>query len=386
MTIVFTSPSWIEIGSSRSERREAGRARRRNVPWAAVVEWPTGASLLIDPLDIPGLCAVVAQAPTSGLMAHLIGPTAHLLAVKDERSELVVADLGGLDHAIEGPWEWDVRTIALRVARDTQSVEKGRAVVAEFARAYREAIRATAALEHAGGWQGLASGPGARGAYARLTRGGEKGKTASAAFPVIVRGRTASQWVKGRSRIVRKTLPFDRVEADSDAVLRMFAEYREALPEALALRMQRMVVVDAVGRADSGGLLVLAVDEEGNDPILLQTTVVRESAWEPYAGDVVLGSDAQRVLLASTLLQVSPDPLLGWSSDVRQTRSVMWSQAVNDDSVRPSMPHWMRLREAEALGSVLGRAHARTVDASALAGYLGGSDGFDQALAAATLP
>ena len=381
---MFSSPAWIESGSSRGERREAGRARRRNLPWAAGMEWPTGTSLLIDPLDIPGLCAVVAQAPTSGLMAHLVGPTAHLRAVKDERSELVVADLGGLDHAIEGPWEWDVRTIALRVARDTQSVEKGRTVVAQFARAYREAIRAAAALEHAGGWQGLASGPGAVDAYARLIRGGAKGKITSTAFSVMVRGSLA--WVKGTSRIVRKALPFDQVETDSDAVLRMFAEYREALPEALALRMQRMVVVDAVGRADSGGLLVLVVDEEGNDPILLQTTLVRESAWEPYAGDVVLGSDAQRVLLASTLLQVSPDPLLGWSSDVRQTRSAMWCQAVNDDPARPSMPQWMRLREAEALGAVLGRAHARTVDASALAGYLGGSDGFDRALAESTLP
>gem|GEM_PF-2385534 len=383
---MFTSPSWIEIGSSRSERREAGRARRRALPWAAAMEWPAGASLLIDPLDIPGLCSVIAQAPTSGLKAHLVGPAAQLLAVRDERSELVIADLGGLDHAIEGPWEWDVRTIALRLARDTQSVEKGRAVVAAFARVYRDVIRSAAALDHAGGWPGLVSGPGAQTAYAQLTRGGAKGKATSAAFPVTVRGRLASQWVKGNSRIVRKELPFDRVEADSDAVLRMFAEYREALPEALSLRMQRMVVVDAVGRSDSGGLLVLVVDEEGKDPMLLQTAVVRESAWEPYAGDAVLGSDAQRVLLASTLLQVSPDPLLGWSSDVRQTRSVMWSQAVNDDSARPSMPQWLKLREAEALGSVLGRAHARTVDAPALAGYLGGSDGFDRALAESTLP
>ena len=114
--------------------------------------------------------------------------------------------------------------------------------------------------------------------------------------------------------------------------------------------------------------------------------MVHESAWEPFAGDAVLGSDAQRVLLASALLQVSPDPLLGWSSDVRQTRSVMWSQAVPDQPARLGMPQWLRLREAEALGSVLGRAHARTVDASALAGYLGGSDGFDRALAESTLP
>ncbi len=381
---MFSSPPWIEIGSSRSERREAGRARRRNLPWAAGMEWPASTSFLIDPLDIQGLCAVVAQAPTSGLMAHLVGPTADLLAVRDERSELVVADLGGLDHAIEGPWEWDVRTIGLRLARDTQSVEKGRAVVAQFACAYREAIRAAAALEHAGGWQGLVSGPGAKVAYTKLIRGGKKGKTTSTAFPVTERGHLA--WVKGRSRILRKELPFDCVEVDSDAVLRMFAEYREALPEALSLRMQRMVVVDAVGRADSGELLVLIVDEDGNDPILLQTSLVRESAWEPYAGDVVLGSDAQRVLLASTLLQVSPDPLLGWSSDVRQTRSVIWAQAGTHEQKRLSMPQWMRLREAEALGSVLGRAHARTVDASALAGYLGGSDGFDRALAESTLP
>ena len=383
---MFISPSWIEIGSSRSERREAGRARRRNLPWTAGMEWPAGTSPLIDPLDIRGLCSVVAQAPTSGLTAHLVGPTAQLLAVRDERSELVVADLGGLDHAIEGPWEWDVRTIALRLARDTQSVEKGRAVVAAFASAYRDAIRSAAALQHAGGWRGLASGPGAHGAHARLIRGGTKGKTTSSAFPVLERGRLASQWIKDNSRIVRKDLPFDRVEADSDAVLRMFAEYREALPEALAVRMQRMVVVDAVGRSDSGGYLVLVVDAEGNDPILFQTAVVHESAWEPYAGDVVLGSDAQRVLLASNLLQVSPDPLLGWSSDVRQTRSVMWAQALNDVAVRPSMPQWLRLREAETLGSVLGRAHARTVDAPALAGYLGGSDGFDRALAMSTLP
>ena len=116
--------------------------------------------------------------------------------------------------------------------------------------------------------------------------------------------------------------------------------------------------------------------------LLLRGRAVGPSMWAPYADLAPLGSDAQRILMASALMQVSPDPLLGWSSDPQTLGSVIWSQALDPGPLSPAEPRWLLKREAEAVGAALARAHAATFDMPALAGYLGGSTSFELALAA----
>jgi hypothetical protein len=167
------------------------------------------------------------------------------------------------------------------------------------------------------------------------------------------------------------------------------------------MQMSDAVVVDAVRlsgtriaedrlAACAGDLLVL-VSNAGRR-ILLRAHAARPSAW-PTAST---GSDAQRLLLAGSLLHVVPDPLAGWCTDARRLGSVTWSTALAAGghasrkrlAARETLdaaPGWWQRRYAVALGAVTGRAHAATVDVHALAGYLGGSTGFDEVLATSSL-
>jgi hypothetical protein len=86
------------------------------------------------------------------------------------------------------------------------------------------------------------------------------------------------------------------------------------------------------------------------------------------------------------LMQASSDIFLGWQRNevglegrardfyVRQLRD--WKFSLDIDSM---VPRGMR-QYGELCGWTLARAHARSGDRIAIAAYLGGSDGFDQAI------
>jgi hypothetical protein len=90
------------------------------------------------------------------------------------------------------------------------------------------------------------------------------------------------------------------------------------------------------------------------------------------------------VVEGQRLLQAAGDILLGWSTwpiegislYIRQLWDAKGSADLNGMS-----PDALASYSA-ACGAVLARAHARTGDASAVAGYLGRTDRFDQAIVA----
>ena len=123
-----------------------------------------------------------------------------------------------------------------------------------------------------------------------------------------------------------------------------------------------------------------------DDPLLMQVKEAQRSVLEPYLGPSEYDNAAQRVVVGQWLMQASTDILLGWLNCVgpdghegdyyvRQLRD--WKGSAIVESMGPQV----LADYGRSCGHVLARAHARTGDRIAIAGYLGTSDEADVALA-----
>jgi Uncharacterized protein conserved in bacteria (DUF2252) len=117
------------------------------------------------------------------------------------------------------------------------------------------------------------------------------------------------------------------------------------------------------------------------DPLFLQLKEARASVLEPYAGRSVFSNHGQRVVVGHRLMQSASDTFLGWTSKlgrhyyVRQLRDAKIKFEVD----RFDASHMIQF--AKSSGATLARAHARSGEPSAIAGYLGKGGAFDEALA-----
>ena len=144
--------------------------------------------------------------------------------------------------------------------------------------------------------------------------------------------------------------------------------------------------VVGVGSVGTRAWIVLMLGNDDGDPLLLQAKEAEASVLEPFLGKSKYANHGQRVVEGQRLMQSASDVLLGWirtsgvdgvSRDyyVRQLWDGKGSAVI--EAMKPStMAGYARL-----CGWTLARAHARSGDAVAIAGYLGSGDRFDRALA-----
>jgi uncharacterized protein (DUF2252 family) len=142
----------------------------------------------------------------------------------------------------------------------------------------------------------------------------------------------------------------------------------------------------------SVGLRDYCVYMEGNgrrDPLFLQIKEETESGYAPYI-DRALGKtgrraklhEGRRVVEGERAMQVQSDPFLGWTT--LDGRDYLVRQ-LNDHKASVQLEDLKAtglLEYAEVCGEMLARGHARSGDSSLVAGYLGTSTRFDDAVAA----
>ena len=137
-----------------------------------------------------------------------------------------------------------------------------------------------------------------------------------------------------------------------------------------------------VGSVGTRAWVVLLLGRDDADPLLMQVKEAQPSVLEPYPGSSGFANAAQRVVEGQRLMQSSSDILLGWlrcvgpdghEGDyyVRQLRD--WKASVTPESMTPQL----LADYGRSCGHVLARAHARTGDRIAIAGYLGSGDAAD---------
>ncbi|MEU9116646.1 DUF2252 domain-containing protein [Streptomyces sp. NPDC048483] len=357
------------------------------------------------------MAADLATTPATGLTAQLCGD-AHLLNFRllasPERH--LHFDLNDFDETLPGPWEWDVKRLAasLVIAGRENGFDAATrsGIVRAACASYREQLRRYAGMRTLDVWYARADMEDVQVAEAhrlgslgrgRLARAMDKARASDTlqAFGKLVRvdgGRV--RFAADPPLIVPLGDLLPGVEGDRVAeMLRgliqgyagsLRSDHRSLLEQYRVVDMARKVV--GVGSVGTRCWVVLLLGKDAGDPLLLQAKEADESVLAAHTAPSRHSNQGERVVTGQRLMQAASDIFLGWERAtgfdgrqrdfyVRQLRD--WKGVVE---TKIMVPRGMR-RFAALCGATLARAHARSGDRFAIAGYLGRGDAFDRALA-----
>jgi uncharacterized protein (DUF2252 family) len=324
------------------------------------------------------------DSPVSGAIVQLCGDC-HVMNFggfgTPERN--LIFDINDFDETFPGPWEWDVKRLAVSAVLAARHRKFPEETARDVARAtiasYRKRIAEYADMPALDIW------------YARIDFEALRdscGSRAGSPEDSLPKGTLIEN---GHAKIVDNppfVYHFHQFEPEWQAVIRAFFErYRQSL---LADRKQLFdryrfadIAVKVVGVGSVGTRCTIALflaDE--TDPLFLQAKEARRSVLEPPGTESRFEHQGERVVKGQRLMQAASDIFLGWaevpgSQDyyVRQLRDMRVSADVEAFG-RRALTDYVVL-----CGWALARAHAKGGDAATIAGYLGSSDRFDNAVA-----
>ncbi|MEV7616945.1 DUF2252 domain-containing protein [Streptomyces sp. NPDC089799] len=431
--------------ASPAERAQRGRATRKRVSrrahgqWSPASDRPDPIGVLVEqgtdrvqellPIRygrmsaspfayLRGSAAVMtgdlASTPHTGLIVQLCGD-AHLLnfGVFASPERAMLFDLNDFDETLPGPFEWDVKRLAASVAvaarENGHGDEAARGSALEAVQAYRLSMRRLAGQGELDVWYerigtdevfALAQGIARERVEANLSRA--RRRTSLQALAKLTEKRD------GRIRIIDDPPLLQPVTEDEAKIVgTTFRQYRDTLPEERRMLLDRYHFVDAarkvvgVGSVGTRCFIVLMSGRDDADPLFLQIKEAVPSVLEahlpvPTVQEQEQGGDqgdlgyrhprydhhGHRVVAGQRLLQAAGDIFLGWVTGPagrhfynRQLRDMKGAAVVE-----AMAPTGLR-RYAALCGTALARAHARSGDRIAIAGYLGASDVFDRSVA-----
>jgi uncharacterized protein (DUF2252 family) len=415
-----------------TERRETGRALRADVPRSVHAEWDVEArdrdpvAVLEEqartrvPELVPvryermaaspfaffrGGAAIMAMdlstTPVTGLTVQACGD-AHVANfgtfATPERN--IVFDINDFDETERGPWEWDVKRLATSlhvVAREHGFKASQRDdVVLEAVRVYREYVDEFAGMRTLDVWYDRTTAEDVVAHFPKRYRAQAERDVTRALRKDHVRAVTRLTSDRdGHPRFLEDppiVVHLDELEPTMHDVEATIADYRESLTDERRFLFDRFRVVDVARRVVGVGsvgtrcwvvLLEAVAPAEGTpDRIVLQVKEAPPSVLAPYVGPTSTGHQGRRVVAGQRLTQAASDLFLGWCRApgghhyyVRQ----LWDVKGQGDLTQMDLG---KLTHYGALcARALARAHARTGDAAAIAGYLGGGRAFDRAIA-----
>jgi uncharacterized protein (DUF2252 family) len=359
------------------------------------------------------MSADLVTVPSTGLTVQLCGD-AHLANfggfAAPDRS--IVFDINDFDETLPGPFEWDVKRLVASfvvAARDRGFPDATAADLAgSVSRTYRTSIATFARMGRLDVWYtrldtdemerrwGRAAGADSLKRFHKTLRKARR-KTSAHAFsrytvvgpdgtlqplrdpPLVVPVEDLAdgeQLARARQLIADS---FDRYRASlSDEKRHLLSGYR------IAGLARKVVGVGSVGTRC--WILLLVGRDDGLDDLVLQVKEAGPSVLEPYLGASAYGNHGRRVIEGQRLIQAASDVLLGWDQGPGlegETRDFyvrqMWDGKVSADLATLDPAGFAVY--AEICGWTLARAHARSGDPGAIAGYVGSGKAFDTAMA-----
>jgi len=414
--------------ASIAERLKAGRALRKKVPrkdhasWTAPANRPDPIKLLIesDTGRIPSLLPIrygrmrqspfaflrgaaalmafdLAQTPTTRLRVQACGDC-HIMNfgafATPERN--LIFDINDFDETLPAPWEWDLKRLIVSIevagrAAGTKSRHREHAVRAAV-RSYREHLGEFATMPSLDAWyqqidfqQLLDKVPGPENRK-RDQRTVEKARRDTVPTSLLPSVAAASTKIKDHRPLIYH-LPSQRTAAYRRQAASAFRRYRDSLAISSRVLFDRFELLDValkvVGIGSVGTFCEVALFRDAQAaPLFLQVKEARASVLEPYAARSVFPTHGQRVVYGQRLMQAASDIFLGWMVGlqpgrhfyVRQLRDMKIAMPVD-----PKDPADLAYF-ADACGWALALAHGRSGDPATMAGYLGTSDAFDDAI------
>jgi uncharacterized protein (DUF2252 family) len=342
------------------------------------------------------MAADLASTPTTGIEVQSCGD-AHLLNfglyASPERS--VLFDVNDFDETGPAPFEWDVKRLAASAAvagrhnglPDDMSRKAANAAVASYRTATTDfagmgSLEVFYARVDAGRATSLVSRP-LRSLQHRVVAKARQHTATQALAKLTVSDE------EGRPRIVEQPPLVVRLPVPDDAS--GIGTFVEALLSSLRTDVRWLLsqfhVVDVarkvvgVGSVGTRCYVVLLLDSIGS-PLFLQLKEAEDSVLAPYWPPTDTIESGRRVVQGQQIMQAASDVFLGWGSDADgkhfYTRQ-LWDMKGSIDINRLTAP--TLIDYASLCGWTLARAHAQSGKAAEVAGYLGSTAVFDEAIA-----
>lgn len=358
------------------------------------------------------MAADLASAPSTGQVVQACGD-AHIANFGGYRSpeSHLVFDLNDFDETAPAPWDWDVRRLVASVAVCGRyrgfGEEWCREAAQLTAESYRRAMRYFARQGALDVWRAYIDVAEVLHSLADSVSKADRrqvasdlerafAKTNERAFDKLVTMKD------GRARMTYDPpdivpLSFFLSPDNAERVLQSLRHLMEGYRSTVTPTYQPLLAnyqvlgiaqkVVGVGSVGTRCWVAALAGTEVADPLVLQIKEANASVLERWCGKSRYASHGERVVQGQRLMQATSGVLLGWTSapdedGVRRDYYVRqlwnWKMSVNLEKASAD--------ELEIYSQLcawtLARAHARTGDRGAIAGYLGKSGKFDRAMAA----
>jgi uncharacterized protein (DUF2252 family) len=354
----------------------------------------------------------LAATPRSGLQVQCCGD-AHLsnFGVFASPERRLVFDINDFDETLPGPWEWDVKRLAVSMliaARDNgYRVKDQERVVLETVGRYRTAMREFAGMENLAVWyarleiESLLAERAAQFRPGTVRRAGKalaKARTRDSmtAFSKLTRAVDGEVQIVDQSPLIvplAQLAPGGERDQLLETLRALVRRYRDSLDPDRRVLLEQFHLTDfarkvvGVGSVGTRAWIALLLGRDGNDPLFLQLKEAEASVLEEFLGPSRFENHGQRVVTGQRLMQATSDIFLGWlhvdSSPVDAQPRDFYGRQLKDWKGSAEIDHMDPERMAiygKLCGWTLARAHARTGDRIAIAAYLGNGPKFDRAI------
>jgi uncharacterized protein (DUF2252 family) len=400
------------------ERRALGRALRRVVSrraqgvWSARAARPDPISILreANAARIPELAALktfrmsaspfaffrgaapvmaadLATLPRTGLVTQICGD-AHVqnLGAYAAPDGHLVFDLNDFDETIEGPWEWDLKRLATSLVLAGREAGARRATrreaVRTLVRAYRESLDRLARLAVLDLLRLEVRRPLRTDVIHRVLLKAERVTNDYALQKLTVRSHGGQPRFHDRPPVLYHVRA--RVARSVRAALR---SYRDTLGPDRQLVFDAYRPVDVAfkvvgtGSVGTRDFVVLLLGRSPGDPLFLQVKEALPSCYARFLPAAPrYAHQGRRVAEGQHRMQSATDPLLGWTS-INGRDFIVRQLADHKAGLEPGALRGDALLSfAQVAGEILAKAHARTGDPAAIAGYCGRGDRLDSAI------
>jgi uncharacterized protein (DUF2252 family) len=353
----------------------------------------------------------LAATPRSGLNVQCCGD-AHLsnFGVFASPERRLVFDLNDFDETLPGPWEWDVKRLAVSMliaaSNNGYAVKDQERIVLDTVERYRSTIEQFATMKNLDVWYAHLDIENVMAEFGsqfkqKMVKRTEKALTKARTKDSMAAFSKLTQDVDGQVRIVDQSplivpieqlAPGEEREEMFEGLRELTRSFRESLEFDRRVLLEEFRLTDfarkvvGVGSVGTRAWIALMMGRDGQDPLFLQMKEAEASVLEEFLGPSEFENHGQRVVTGQRLMQASSDIFLGWLHVAEgldgQPRDFYGRQLKDwkgSAEIEQMVPEGMTAY-GKLCGWTLARAHARSGDRVAIASYLGRGDSFGRAI------